>query len=261
MEKADKLCGFVFDTGCVHGVSLAVGRLGCAESENSSARVTATGEGAIKCCRGNTQAFSDRFHGHLWRRHERTRRDDVVVIHGLWAPAFSTKASRMRKAGTCSFGDELSLELAQRAKEVEDQFAARRCRVQLLGQRLESDASCAEVLDRLDQLPERPSKPVELPHHERIARAQVRDGGGELWAVTVGARRSLFKYSLTPRCMQRFDLEPCGLVRRADPRVPDPDRRLRSLSKTYTARVMRESNVRDGFESRFHELRENWPAV
>ena len=65
-----------------------------------------------------------------------------------------------------------TLELRERAEDVEQQFALRRRRVHRLGQRAERDAAPFEVVHHGQQVRQQPPEAVEFPDHETVAGTQ-----------------------------------------------------------------------------------------
>ena len=64
--------------------------------------------------------------------------------------------------------DDRTLELGERSEDVEDQPIAGGRGVDRLGERAQADLAPLELLDGLDQLPDRAGEPVELPDDQRV---------------------------------------------------------------------------------------------
>jgi hypothetical protein len=79
------------------------------------------------------------------------------------------------QTGTCSFPDQIALELRQRAEQVEDQATAGCRGVDVFGDGSEADAFGLQFGDDLDEVLHRPAEAVELPDCERIAVPNVAD--------------------------------------------------------------------------------------
>jgi hypothetical protein len=67
------------------------------------------------------------------------------------------------EAGVDLLADEVALELGQGAEDVEDEFAARGRRADLLGRALEGDAPVAHLSHCRDQVPQGAAEPVQAP--------------------------------------------------------------------------------------------------
>jgi hypothetical protein len=64
--------------------------------------------------------------------------------------------------------DQVTLELGQRPKDMEDQLAPWGGRVDLLRQTLEANAALRERRHDLDQVPQRPTQPIEPPNDKGV---------------------------------------------------------------------------------------------
>jgi hypothetical protein len=123
--------------------------------------------------------------------------------------------------GEGALADHAALELGQGGEEVEHQLAAGGGGVDRLGQRAQTDAARTEVLDGLDQLLERAGEAVELPDHERVARAHAGEGGLERRAVALRAGGLLLEHPAAAGAVQRVELRGEVLLLGRDPRVAD----------------------------------------
>ena len=70
--------------------------------------------------------------------------------------------------------DEVALELGQRPKHMEHQFATARRGVEVFLETLEPDATLREVADHLDEMAEGPSEAIEFPNHQDVAMTEMR---------------------------------------------------------------------------------------
>ena len=68
-----------------------------------------------------------------------------------------------------SFPNDGPLELRHSAKDVKDQPASWRCRVDRLGKRAKPDSSTLERVDRLDELPQGSRQTIKSPNDQHIA--------------------------------------------------------------------------------------------
>ena len=94
-------------------------------------------------------------------REKLLRHRDLLLVHRRRTSALPPSGASRLKAGLSPLPDHLALELGERAEDMEDEFAARRRRVDLLLQALEADPSRMERIDRFDQVLERATEPVE----------------------------------------------------------------------------------------------------
>ncbi len=74
---------------------------------------------------------------------------------------------------------------------MEDQLAAGSGGIEPLGERAEPDAALAKRSHRLDQMAYRPAQPVELPHHQGVAGAEVVEQLVQLGALAQRTRRGV----------------------------------------------------------------------
>jgi hypothetical protein len=100
---------------------------------------------------------------------------------GLGLPGEPSRASaeaapraRRGQARLGALADEIALELGQRPKHVEHQFATARCGVEVFLKTLEPDAALREVADHLDEMAKGPAQAVEFPDHQHVALAEMR---------------------------------------------------------------------------------------
>jgi hypothetical protein len=83
------------------------------------------------------------------------------------------------KAGDGTFAQHVALDLRNGAKHGVEHLSRRGARVDMLGQRSQSHASFAQRFSRVEQMPQAPPEPIELPDDEGIARCEIRDRGLE----------------------------------------------------------------------------------
>jgi hypothetical protein len=69
--------------------------------------------------------------------------------------------------------NQIAFELGERREDVEDVTAAAGRRVERLLQAAEADLSLLERVDAFDEIAERASEPIELPHDESVAASDV----------------------------------------------------------------------------------------
>jgi hypothetical protein len=79
------------------------------------------------------------------------------------------------------------LELSERSEDMEDQLPPTGTGVQLFLLAFEVDATALQVLDGVDEMPERAAKTVQSPHDKGVPRTQMRERVGEPWTVCAGA--------------------------------------------------------------------------
>src|SRR5271166_3822985 len=95
--------------------------------------------------------------------------------------------ARGGQAGLHPLLRERPLELRQRAEDMEQELTLRRRGVHLLGQRTESDPARLEVGDRLEQMGQRSTEPVQLPDDQAVACANEGERLGQARTVTAAA--------------------------------------------------------------------------
>lgn len=131
-----------------------------------------------------------------------------------YRPPAATAASLARgfQPGVGALADQVTLELGERAEDVEDQHPAWRGRVDLFGQRPEPDVARGELADFLDQVAHRAAKPVELPNDQRIACAEIGQRLGQARPIGLRTRGVILKDALAAGVAQCIMLQPQLLV-------------------------------------------------
>ena len=114
--------------------------------------------------------------------HRRHRHHQRRAIHLAWSPAHASARAGCGKPRHGALGDQFALELGERGKNAEREAAIGGRRVDLrarAGQHLQPDAPGSQVLDRIDQVTQVASEPVELPEHQRVAGLDRLQAGGQ----------------------------------------------------------------------------------
>jgi hypothetical protein len=111
------------------------------------------------------------------------------------------------KAGAGAFPDDGALKFRQRPKEMKDQRATGRAGVDGFGQRAQADLAAVQRLDRVEQLPQGPRQPVELPDHQRIIGPHIVEGGLQLRPVALGAAGFLRIDACAARRLEGIELQ------------------------------------------------------
>ena len=83
----------------------------------------------------------------------------------------------------CALGDQAALEMRNGAEDMEHQLTCGGRRVDPLLQADQVDLSRVEVIDRFQQLPERPAQAIEPDDGERIVRAGLVEQGSQTGSV------------------------------------------------------------------------------
>lgn len=120
-----------------------------------------------------------------------------------------------------ALANKAALEFGKSAEDLKDQTPAARRRVDRLGQRVEADLAMLQLLDGLDKLLERTRQPVELPHDERVARAQIVERCNELRPVTLRAGRGFLENPCASGLGQSLALQGWILVAGRDAGIAD----------------------------------------
>lgn len=89
------------------------------------------------------------------------------------SPALPPTCGGSGQPGLGALADQVALELAQRAEDVEDEPSARRGGVDAFGQRPEADATRFQRGDCLDEVWHRAPEPIQTPDGQHVAGAQV----------------------------------------------------------------------------------------
>jgi hypothetical protein len=99
---------------------------------------------------------------------------------------------------------------------VEDQLPGRGGGVDALGEAAEADPSSLKITDRVDEVAEGASEPVQLPDDEGVAGSQLVQDASELDALVDGSAGVVDEESVTPRRPEGVELEVGVLVESGD---------------------------------------------
>gem|GEM_PF-6220917 len=95
------------------------------------------------------------------------------------------------KACLGSFANEVTLEFGESRHDVKDQSAARSTGIDRFVERPEIAPLCAQIIDELHEIGERPAEPIQPPDDERIPRPKSRDRRLQTGALHIRARGAL----------------------------------------------------------------------
>lgn len=125
------------------------------------------------------------------------------------------------QTGTCSFPDQIALELRHRPEQVEDQATAGCRGVDVFDDGSEADAFGLQLGDDLDEVLHRPAETVELPDCERVAIADVADRLRQSGPVSLHAGCLILEQPFTTYFAQSVELQGGVLVAGGDPCIAD----------------------------------------
>src|SRR5215213_4808266 len=100
---------------------------------------------------------------------------DLLGGEGFAPAALASSGSGRGKPGLGALADDVALELRKGAEDVEDELSATGRGVDLLGEALEANALAVKLRDRLDQVCEGATEPIQAPHHQGVPVPQVRE--------------------------------------------------------------------------------------
>ena len=124
-------------------------------------------------------------------------------------------------AGPGAFPQHGALELREGPHHVHQHPAGRRRRVDRLGHAPEARAGVLELRQKREHVAQRAREPIQLPHHNDVPGAQVREELEELGPIPPSAGRLLTKDALAPRRGQRRHLRRGVLIVGGHAGVPD----------------------------------------
>lgn len=130
----------------------------------------------------------------------------LLVKFGLSAPA-ATGVSPFRPSGRSLLRSKIALKLGACHKRMECELAYGGCRVDVLLEATKANASIVEVLDRLAEMFEASTDPVNLPNHEGIAFAKQRKYQLQLRPISVGSACHLSKEAVDACSVKRLPLK------------------------------------------------------
>ena len=106
--------------------------------------------------------------------------------HFVGSAAVAASGPGGGQSGEGSFGDEFAFEFGEGGEDSEDEFSGGCGGVDggaLPGEDLESDAAFGQVVNDVDQVPQVPAEPVELPDHQGVPVPQGFEACRELGSV------------------------------------------------------------------------------
>jgi hypothetical protein len=107
--------------------------------------------------------------------------------------------------------DEIALDLRQRAKDVEDELAARRGGVDLFLQAAKANVARMQLGDRVDQVAQGATESVELPDSQGVARSQLVKDLRQLGSLLESAAGRVGEDPIAASCLERVELRlRCG---------------------------------------------------
>jgi hypothetical protein len=130
----------------------------------------------------------------LWGHHRRS------------AAAAATGPGR-GQPGAGALADQVAFELGQGGEHVEHQLAAGGGGVDRLLQAPEPNPSLGQAGDGVDQVAQRPAQPVQLPHHQGVAGAQLVQDVVEGGPVGPGAAGGFGEHPVAAGALEGVDLE------------------------------------------------------
>lgn len=129
--------------------------------------------------------------------------------------------ARGRDARARPLRDQASLKLRDCAHHVKHETAARRCRVDAFGERLELAPAIPKRLDDRDQVRQRPPQAIQLPHHQHVARAAAGKRLVETRPLFGRARYLIGKHDFAARRLKGALLQIEVLIVGRYPRIAD----------------------------------------
>ena len=90
---------------------------------------------------------------------------------------------------------------------MEDEFATRGGRVDVLLKAFEPDAPCNQVPHRLDQMRQRASQAVQFPHYQRVAFSALLKRLNQSWSLCLRSACGIGEKALTPGGAERILLQ------------------------------------------------------
>ncbi len=177
-------------------------------------------EGTVNCPPPNLERAGHGSFAHSGLEHG-PHGGDVVLIHHGRPPADLSASSRSSQAGERAVSNEVSLELAERAGDVEDESAGRGVGVDGLREAPEVLALLPQRRDYVQQIPHGTPQAVQAPHNKGVTRVEVIQGGRELRAPAAGAGGVLGEDPHATGNLQRIDLRLGRLLERGDAGVAD----------------------------------------
>jgi hypothetical protein len=124
---------------------------------------------------GDIERFANVLNGRGFVGVELFHQNDLFGGEGFSPTAAAPPGSGSGKTGLGTLTDDVALELGKGAEDVEDELPAAGRGVDLLGKALEADALAVKPRDRLDQVCEGATEPIQAPHHQGVPVPQVRE--------------------------------------------------------------------------------------
>jgi hypothetical protein len=153
--------------------------------------------------------------------HHRHRSLELRLGHDARPPAGATARTGRRQSRHRALVDQVAFELGQGGENAEHEPAGGRRGVDVARQHLEANPALLQIADEADDVGQRASDPVELPHHERIALARCVERLGQARAVGRAARTNVVVDPLASGARERIALQVEALLARRDAHVAD----------------------------------------
>ncbi len=134
-------------------------------------------------------------------------------------PAEAATLPSRGQPGEGALLDEFPFEAGKGPEHVKDQPPAGGGGVNALLHRFEAHSPGFQLPDGLDQMWQRPTQPVQAPHHQRVPRPQVIKHRRQLRTVSPATAGGVRPNPGTPRGPQRVLLQHGGLLRGGHPRI------------------------------------------
>lgn len=162
----------------------------------------------------------------LARAVQRDHMTALVEIERLATTAQAATGAGCRKTGPRALAHQVLLELGQGAEQVEDQPPAAGVGVDRLLDALELRTALLQSLGALEQILQRAAQPIQSPHHQGVASAQIFERAAQTGPIGLGAAGLVAVDALAAGRREGIVLEIEVLVVGGDARVADEHGRL-----------------------------------
>ena len=154
------------------------------------------------------QLGADRWDRPLAIGHEVLRVTKLVNRHHPGAPAAAAAGAGGGQPLADPLADHVALHLGEGGLDLQERAALRRGRVHGRVERAEAHLPRGQRVDQRHELAREPAQPVEVEHHEDVARAQPVEAGGEPGPAirAARARGAVLEHPRAARRGQRVDL-------------------------------------------------------
>jgi hypothetical protein len=152
--------------------------------------------------------------------------------HLGWSSAVVAAVASCLETSQSAVAAEVAFKFSQCAEHMEHQSPASTAGVDRFGQRAETDAALVKDANGVNEMAERPSEPVQAPHHQGVPGQEPVEDQCQLRAIVPGAGCDVGPDPNASACAQRVVLQRGILLGGGDSRIPQQMTHTRTVAKS-----------------------------